>query len=322
MAISIDLNDIYIFHHVSELSSITAASKKLNASKQTISRKLAQLEEALGVTLVTRNTRGFKLTQAGEEYYERCTKIIQQVEDANAMVQMHQCSMEGKIKICMAYELNNSNTCELVMDFMNENPSIKLEISLCDKDLFNFTGGYDLAIRLGELTDSSLVARSLGGVNYALVASPKYLKSFGVPSHCDELVKHTYIYVSKNSGLTEKDVPFQKCKQLVVNEFLLAKQFASQGFGLVRLPLFMCMEELRSGELKVLPITQCMEVKPLNLIYMKDKFMPSYMRTFVDYIVGRVRDSKSWIVDPQPFTYEPPTSLIVPESAELEVSAA
>lgn len=305
MASNINLNDIYIFYYVSDLRSITAASKKLNTSKQTISRKLAQLEEALGVTLVARNTRSFKLTHAGQEYYKNCVKIIEQVEQANAMVQQHQTSMDGRIKICMAVELNDRRTCELVMNFMNSNPAIKLDITLCDKNIFSVADGYDLLLSLGELADSSLVARSLGGVNYGLVASPSYLKKFGVPASCDDLQKHTYIYVTKNSGMTEKDLPFQKCRQLVVNEFMLAKQFSAQGFGLVRLPLFLCSEELQSGELVVLPVTQCMEVKPLNLVFMKDRFMPGYVRTFVDYMVDICRDRKPWLVDASPFIYHP-----------------
>lgn len=305
MASNINLNDIYIFYYVSDLKSITAASRKLNASKQTISRKLAQLEEALGVTLVARNTRSFKLTAAGQEYYRSCLKIIEQVEEANAMVQQHQSSMEGKIKICMAVELNNRKTCEIVMNFMRENPSIKLDITLCDKNSFSVADGYDLLLRLGDLEDSSLVARALGGVNYGLVASPAYLKKYGVPASCDDLLKHTYIYVTKNSGITEKDLPFQKCRQLVVNEFMLAKQFSAQGFGLVRLPLFMCSEELQTGELVVLPVTACMEVKPLSLVFMKDKFMPSYVRTFVDYMVDVCREVTPWMMDASAYIYNP-----------------
>ena len=305
MASNINLNDIYIFYYVSDLKSITAASKKLNASKQTISRKLAQLEEALGVTLVARNTRSFKLTVAGQEYYRSCLKIIEQVEQANAMVQQHQTSMEGKIKICMAVELNNRKTCEIVMNFMRKNPAIKLDITLCDKNNFSVADGYDLMLRLGDLEDSSLVARALGGVNYGLVASPGYLKKFGVPASCDDLLKHTYIYVTKNSGITEKDLPFQKCRQLVVNEFMLAKQFSAQGFGLVRLPLFICAEELQNHELVVLPVTQCMEVKPLSLVFMKDKFMPGYVRTFVDYMVDVCREITPWMMEPSAYIYNP-----------------
>lgn len=305
MASSINLNDIYTFNYVSELKSITAASKKLNTSKQTISRKLAQLEEDLGVTLVARNTRSFKLTQAGQEYYQNCAKIIAQVEEANALVQQHQSSMEGKIKICMSFELNNRKTCELVMGFMNKNPTIKLDITLCDKNIFAVADGYDLVLRLGDLEDSSLVARSLGGVNYALVASPKYIKEFGVPSSCEDLVKHVYINVTNSSALNEKDLPFQKCRQLAVSEFMLAKQFSAQGYGMVRMPLYMCADELNSGGLVVLPVTPCMEVKPLNMIFMKDKFMPSYVRTFVDYMVEVCRERKPWIIDSTSFIYSP-----------------
>ncbi len=305
MVPSINLNDIYTFHYVSELKSITAASKKLNTSKQTISRKLAKLEEALGVTLVARNSRSFKLTQAGQEYYRHCTLIIEQVDEANSMVQQHQSSMEGKIRICMPCELNNRKTCELVMDFMNKNPTIKLDITLSDKNSFSVSDGYDLVILLGDLEDSSLVARSLGGCNYALVASPNYLKTFGVPANCEDLANHTYINVNCNSGTNEKDMPFQKCRQLAVNEFVLAKQFSVQGFGLVRMPLFLCADELKSGELVVLNKTQCMEVKALSMIFMKDKFMPSYVRTFVKHLVDVCRDTKPWLVDSSLYLYEP-----------------
>lgn len=317
MSLNINLNDIYIFHYVSELKSITAASKKMNTSKQTISRKLAQLEESLGVTLVARNTRSFKLTQAGNDYYKSCMQIIEQVEQANAMVQKHQTCMEGKIKLCMPFEMNNKKTCELFMNFMNENPSIKLDISLCDKNAFSVSEGYDLVFRLGYLEDSSLIARSLGGISYGLVANPEYLLKFGVPANCDELVKHTYINVTKKSSINEKDIPFEKCRQLVVNEYMLAKHFSAQGFGLVRMPLFMCADELESGALMVLPITGCMEVKSLNIIFMKDKFMPSYMRLFVDYLVDICREKKPWDINTTPYIFNNTSKKILHEEIDV-----
>ena len=309
MAATINLNDIYIFHYVSQLKSITAASKKLNTSKQTISRKLAQLEEDLGVTLIARNTRNFQLTSAGQEYFLSCAKIIEQIEMANAMAQQHQTSMEGRIKICLPYEFNNKTTCNYFMEFMGSNPNIKLDINLCDKNTFSMSDGFDVVFRLGELEDSSLIARSLGGVNYGLVASPKYLKKYGIPQQCEDLYKHTYIYVTKGSGI-EKDSPLQKCKQLVVNEFMLAKQFSAQGFGLVRLPLFMCQEELQKNELVILPVEQCMETKHLSLVFLKDKYMPGYVRKFVDYIVELCRKKEPWTVNHTNYIFYPESSLV------------
>lgn len=307
MAAQIDLNDIYVFHHVSVLKSITAASKKLHTSKQTISRKLAQLEEELGVTLISRNTRNFQLTDAGLDYFDSCSKIIEQIEMANAMVQQHRTSLEGRIKICMPHEFNNKTTCNYFMDFMDKNPGIKLDITLCDRHNFSMADGFDLAVRLGELQDSSLIARTLGGVNYGLVVSPKYLQKFGMPQSCEDLCNHTYIFVTKSSGLNEKDIPFQKCRQLVVNEFMLAKQFAAQGFGLVRLPLFMCSDELNSGDLVVMPVEQCMEVKPISLLFLKDKYMPVYVRKFVDYLVDICQMVDPWMIDHRNFLFNPET---------------
>lgn len=305
MAAQIDLNDMYVFHHVAVLKSITAASKKLRTSKQTISRKLAQLEEELGVTLISRNTRNFQLTDAGIDYFESCSKIIEQIEMANAMVQQHRISSEGRIKIGLPYEFNNKLTCNYFMEFMDNNPGIKLDITLCDRHNFSMADGFDLAVRLGELQDSSLIARTLGGVNYGLVASPKYLHKYGVPQKCEDLCDHTYIFVTKSSGLNEKDIPFQKCRQLVVNEFMLAKQFAAQGFGLVRLPLFMCADELNNGDLVVMPVEQCMEVKPVSLLFLKDKYMPVYVRKFVDYLVETCRTMDPWMIDHSSYVFHP-----------------
>lgn len=176
MASNVNLNSIYIFHAVSELNSITAASKQLNSSKQTISRKLAQLEAALGVTLIARNSRHFQLTSAGQVYYQNCRQIIQQIELANAQAQEHQTAMEGNIKISMPHDCNSKAICNYFMCFMEKHPAIKLDISLCDRHNFSLSDGFDVAIRLGELEDSSMVARHLGAINYGLVASPCYLK--------------------------------------------------------------------------------------------------------------------------------------------------
>jgi DNA-binding transcriptional LysR family regulator len=320
MVSNVNLNDIYTFHCVSELKSITAASKKLKTSKQTISRKLAQLEEALGVTLVARNSRSFKLTDAGKEYNSNCANIIKQIEDANALVQQHQMSAEGTIKICMSHELTHSKTCELVINFLKENPTINLDISLCDKNAFSVSDGFDLGLRLGNLEDSSLVARSLGGVNYALMASPKYLKVFGMPTKCEDLVDHTYISVTKSSCPVEKELPLNKCRQLAVSEFMLAKQFAAQGFGLARLPLFMCADSLEANELVILPSTQCMEVKPLNMVYRKDKLMPGYLRLFIDFMVEVCREKRPWILDMTSYLYAPPKTAAPKEVTQQEAA--
>ena len=306
MASNVNLNDIYIFHAVSELNSITAASKQLNSSKQTISRKLAQLEAALGVTLITRNSRHFQLTSAGQSYFQNCRQIIQQIELANAQVQEHQTVMEGHIKISLPHDCNSRALCNYFMEFMELHPAIKLDISLCDHNSFALGDGFDLAIRLGELEDSSLVARRLGEINYGLVASPCYLKKISPPQCAEDLQQHTYIMVSKSSANSGRDWPLQQCRQLVVNEFMLAKQFAGQGFGLVHLPLFMCWDELQSGELATLPLAECRETKTLSLVYQKDKYMPGYVRRFIDYLVDTCRDRELWLVDHSEYLYQQP----------------
>ncbi|WP_049631289.1 MULTISPECIES: LysR family transcriptional regulator [unclassified Cellvibrio] len=307
MVSNVNLNDIYIFHAVSELNSITAASKQLNSSKQTISRKLAQLEAALGVTLIARNSRYFQLTSAGQAYYQHCCQIIQQIELANAQVQAHQTALEGNIKISLPHDCNSKAICNYLMTFMEKHPRIKLDINVCDRNSFALGDGFDLAIRLGELEDSSLVARRLGTINYGLVASPCYLKKISPPQTADDLARHTYIMVSKSSGNTGRDSPLQQCRQLVVNEFILAKQFASQGFGLVHLPLFMCYDELQSGELATLPLAECRETKTLSLVFPKDKYMPGYVRRFIDYLVDMCRDRELWLVDHDQYLYQSPT---------------
>jgi DNA-binding transcriptional LysR family regulator len=311
MASNVNLNDIYVFHAVSELNSITAASKQLNSSKQTISRKLAQLEAALGVTLIMRNSRHFQLTSAGQVYYQHCKQIIQQLELANAQVQEHQTAMEGHIKISLPHDCNSKTICNYFMTFMEKHPAIKLDISLCDGNSFSLADGFDLAIRLGELEDSSLVARRLGVINYGLVASPCYLKKIGPPQTAEDLQRHTYIMVSKSSASSCHDWPLQQCRQLVVNEFVLAKQFAGQGFGLVHLPLFMCYDELQTGELAVLPLAQCMETQPLSLVFLKDKYMPGYVRRFIDYLVDICRDRELWLVDHNQYLYQPSTKSVL-----------
>lgn len=303
MGSNINLNDIYIFHDVCEFGNITAASKKLKTSKQNISRKLAQLEESLGVTLIARNTRKFELTAAGQDYYKSCSKIIEQIELANAMVRKHKTEMDGKIKISIPYEFSNNGLCNLLTTFMLENPGIKLDVNLSDRNGFSLCDGVDLVVHLGKLEDSCLIAKPMGGVNYGLVSSPGYLERVGVPQECNDLYRHTYINVSKNSGLSEKDSPLKKCRQLVVSDFTLAKQFVTQGFGLVRLPLFICEAELRNGDLVILPNEHCFETKPLNLVFLKDKYMPCYVRKLVDYIASVSKEASPWIIDSHTYLY-------------------
>jgi len=295
---NINLNDLYVFARVAENRSLTLASRILNTSKQTISRRIDQLEDALGVTLIRRTTRSFELTVAGEEYYENCIHIIEQVESANIKVQEYQNSPAGVIRLSMPRAFSNSIVSDLLSGFLEQNPDLKMEVTLSDQHVCLVNGGIDVALRMGPLEDSSMIARALDKVNFTYVTSPAYVEKNGMPSTPSDLETHTIIGVDGSVILGGFNVENLHRKKIVINEFLLAKQFAIDGAGLCMLPCFLCVNEIKNGTLIALTDHCFTETIDVHLLFLKTKYIPGYVRNFIDYIVASCKPNAPWNIHP------------------------
>ena len=185
-----DLNDIVVFTKVVETKSFTGAAEQLGLPKSTVSRKLAQLEERLGVRLVQRTTRKLALTDIGQAYYERCARIVADVAAAEQLVTDMQSTPRGRLRVTAPVDLSMRYLGSIVADFLAHHSDINLELEATDRITDLIEEGFDLAVRFGTLPESTLIARRLCSISTVMCASPAYLAKRGTPTTIEELDEH------------------------------------------------------------------------------------------------------------------------------------
>jgi DNA-binding transcriptional LysR family regulator len=232
------------------------AAEKLGIAKSMVSRRVSDLERRLGVQLLQRTTRRQSLTDAGRDFYQRATQLLCDLEDAEQSVVRGQTSISGRIRLALPLGFGVSQLAQPIGDFLARHPQIRIEVDLNDRQLDLIEENIDLAIRVGELQDSNLVARKLADVHFATCASPEYLRVHGTPRHPAELVEHEVLVYSnvsvgrqwsyQNDG---KQVSPRMKYRLSANngEFLAA--IASRGQAIVSGPVALLRRYIDSGAL-------------------------------------------------------------------------
>src|SRR5688572_2104363 len=194
-----DLNDIVVFTKVVETKSFTGAADALGLPKSTVSRKLAQLEERLGVRLVQRTTRKLALTEIGEAYYERCSRIVADIAAAEQLVTDMQSTPRGRLRVTASVDFSTRFLGEIVAEFLAQHPEINVELEATDRVVDLIEDGFDLAVRFGQMPESTLIARKLCSLHLILCAAPAYLERRGTPKHVEELDEHEHVLFTPTS---------------------------------------------------------------------------------------------------------------------------
>ncbi len=184
------------FVAVVDFRSFSNASEKLGIAKSMVSRRISELEQRLGVQLLQRTTRRQSLTEAGSEFYQRATQLLADLHEAEQFVADSQCEVSGRIKLALPLGFGVKQLAEPISNFLTEHPEIRLDIDLNDRQVDLIEENIDLAIRVGNLADSSLIARKLASVHFCVCASPAYLKRHGEPLHPSELAEHEVLVYS------------------------------------------------------------------------------------------------------------------------------
>ncbi|HEY1557602.1 MAG TPA: LysR family transcriptional regulator [Kofleriaceae bacterium] len=286
-----DLNDIVVFAKVAETKSFTGAAEALGLPKSTVSRKLAQLEERLGVRLVQRTTRKLALTDIGEAYYTRCARIVADIASAEQLVTDMQATPRGRLRVTATVDFATRYLGDIVSQFLAQHSEINVEIDATDRVVDLIEDGFDVAIRFGSLPESSLVARRLCGVELILCASPDYLASRGTPHAIDELDEHDHVLFtpgSRNQGWTivhgEASYEFGRPARFASNNYGAVLYVAMAGGGIALLSDFMIADELASGKLvRVMPewTTRTTEV---HAVYPARQNLPPRLSLFLDHM--------------------------------------
>lgn len=295
------LEDMAMFVRVVEAGSITKAAEQLNIAKSAVSRRLKELETRLGSQLISRTTRQSNLTQAGEQYYQKVHHILSEVDALNEETSGTPTRIEGTLKMTAPLSFGLMHLNDVIDEYANQHPELKFELDFSDRHTDLIEEGFELAIRIRELQDSSYQAKRLALIRYALCASPEYLERMGTPKTFDDLTEHEFVQygMSKSSAIELIDEQGKK-HQVTVNGKIKAnngdflREMAVKGHGIAFLPTFITYQALISGEL--VPILQQYQLPTLNAyaVYPKNRFLSQRCRYLIDFIAERFGDNPYW----------------------------
>jgi DNA-binding transcriptional LysR family regulator len=291
------LEELEAFVAVVDFRGFSNAGEKLGIAKSMVSRRVSELEKRLGVQLLQRTTRRQSLTEAGREFHQRALQILADLNEAEQVVADTQCRISGKIRLALPLGLGTSQLAEPISQFMDDNPEIEIEIDLNDRQIDLIEENIDLAIRVGDLEDSSLIARKLASVHFAICASPAYLARFGEPQHPAELSAHEVLVYSNvavgRQWFYQQDgkrvSPRMKYRLSANNgEFLAA--VAKRGLGIVSGPLAFLQDLIERGEL-VQILTGCTrQVTGMYAVYPPGRLVSQRVRVFSDALYAHFRE--------------------------------
>jgi len=297
-----DLNEMAIFVRVVESGSFTGAAKALGLPKSTVSRKITQLEERLGVRLIQRTTRSLSLTDTGSAYHAHCARILAEIEEANIAVTQMQSTPTGTLRITAPVLFGSTVLSGLVAEYMELHPLVNIDLVLSDQLLDLVQDSIDVAFRVGQLEDSSLIGRYLGDVTAMVCASPDYIAKFGKPTHPDELKNHQIIASSSRSqwtliGPEKQEHTFNFKPRLQVNDMSSLYTLTLAGAGIAALPVLIAASAIKSKNLVPLLCDWPFEAYPIHTLYASNRHLSAKVRSFVDFVIDRVRPNPPWLVD-------------------------
>lgn len=295
------LDDMVAFIKVVEARSFTAAGARLGLSKSVVSRRIAELEDRLGARLLNRTTRKLSLTEIGQAFYERCARIVADVEEAERAVGDLHGAPRGRLRLNAPVSFGRLHLAAAIVAFIERYPAIEIDVDLNDRYVDLLEDGYDLAVRVGRLRDSSLVARKLAPSRRAVVASPAYLERCGVPETPLDLANHncllyTNIPTAEQWQFADGDEAFsvKVTGPMRANNGDLACAAAVAGMGIAVLPTFLCGAALATGDLVALDLPLKTTETGVYAVYPQNRHLSSKVRAFVDFLAARFGPSPYW----------------------------
>lgn len=292
-----DLNAIAIFVKVVEAGSFVGAAKLIDVPKSTISRRVTELEETLGVRLWQRGTRQSQLTELGRAYYERCRQIVLEIEEAAASVSQHQREPRGRLRLTTSVLMAESFLGEWCVEYMRKFPKTELDVYATARKVDLLADGFDLAIRVGPLEDSAHIVRKLAVAPQYICASPGYLTARGTPETTDDLRDHECVIFSPDRATPPWELENDSGDGLSVvvsgrykiNSLPAAFDACVSGFGLAALPALLCCDALRDGSLvRVLPAWSN-KSRTVHALYPSRQHLSALVRTFLDFVTDKLK---------------------------------
>lgn len=293
------LASLRAFVKVVELASFSEAGRKLRISRSAASKYVSDLEQDLGVQLLSRTTRRVTPTENGQAYFERALGILAELDAADHAVAQLQTSPRGLLRINAPMSFGTMQLGPAIADFMAQYSDIRIQLALSDEHVDPVQDGLDLTLRIAELDSSSLIARKIMPIERVVCASPAYLQQFGMPQHPNDLRKHrclTYGYLSTGNQwkLTGPDGDhwINPDWTLCANNAEVLRDVAASGVGVAVIPKFIAQVALDRGEL--VSFLEGFKAPPLTLyaIYPPTRHLAVKVRLFIDFLIARFADWK------------------------------
>lgn len=295
------LLSLRIFLRIAEAGSLSAAADKLELSRAVVSKYLKELEERLGVRLVHRTTRRLSLTESGRAFYERCVQAVGDIDDAMRCASDSTAVPRGTLRINCAHAFGRRYVAPALGDYLAGHPEVKVDLTLNDRVVDIVDEGFDLAIRIGRLDPSSLVARRLAATQLVVCASPAYLRRRGAPATPSDLERHdclTYAY-DPDPGAWELSRAEESVRVRVgggarANDGETLMEIALAGHGIVMLPTFLAGDALAAG--KLVPVLAGWEGEQMGIyaVYPTRLHLSAKVRSFVEFLAERFAGLPTW----------------------------
>lgn len=295
------LYEMSVFEKVVAAGSLSAAARDLGVSTAVVSRRLAALEARLGVRLVNRTTRRLALTDEGASYHEACARILAEIEDADSAAAAQRVEPQGLLKVALPASFGHKHIAPLVPPFAARYPKIELAFSLSDRTVNVIAEGYDLAIRIGELEDSSLAARKLAPNRRVVCASPQYLREHAAPRVPEDLRQHNCLTTTDLQMNWEYKGPDGKRGMVRVSghyacdNWEVLREWAMAGLGVALKSTWDVRRQLGEGLLvPLMPEYDFGTDVAIYAVYPHRRYLPAKTRVFIDYLAESFGPEPYW----------------------------
>lgn len=315
-------SDIACFVAVAERGSFTVAAGHLGVSRSLLSKEVSRLEDRLGARLMNRTTRRLSLTEVGQSFFDSARRGLQEIAEAEAAVTHAQSAPRGTLRLNVPMSFGLLQLAPALPEFLRRHPELTLDVQFDDRRLDLIQDGFDAAVRIGELPDSSLVVKRLGACPHVLCAAPAYLKKAGTPKTPDDLVTHNAISYGYSDAAAhwEFTAPNGRLQRVAVkgntrmNNSLALREMLLAGVGITLTPRFIVGPDLRSGRLKEVLAGYRLREPSVFVVYPERRHLSPKVRAFVDFVAERLTGTADWRPAPRgagrpQFSSKPKSSL-------------
>ncbi len=296
-----DLNLMLIFAHVVNEQGFSAAARKLGMSRSSVSKAVAKLEHALGASLLNRSTRHLSLTEVGAAFFDYCTRISYEADQAHKMIDSLNTQPRGVLKVAASVAFGTLHIAPAIGDFLRLYPELDIDMTITDRNVDLTEEGYDVIICIARDLPQTLVARKLAPIRRKLCATPEYFREFGIPASPEELVKHNcldYIH-SGDKGLwrflgPDSEVSVPVSGRLRINDDEALSQVVLNGFGLALLPTFIIGRDIQAKRLKSVLSEYIPVDQHAYALYLSKRHLPLKIRALIDFLAARFGTDPYW----------------------------